>query len=288
MASEQHGDDLYREVVRANVELHSRLAADYSSCEPHFRPENVARVEGRLRELFASAGSERLLDLGCGTGFIISIAKPYVRAITGVDVTQAMLDRVDRSGPARIELHNHDTGTFPAAAAGYDVVTAYSFLHHLYDIGPTLRTAFRALRPGGVLYADLEPNFYFWEGVGALERGRAYDPIVQREIEMVTYKDEDIASKFGVDKEVFNKAEYGKSLAGGFKEEELRAQLEAAGFRDIAFDYSWFLGQGYLINDAGYPRAEGLRLAEVAAAVLHKALPLSRGIFKYLGFTARK
>jgi ubiquinone/menaquinone biosynthesis C-methylase UbiE len=282
------GDDRYQEVMRANVELHSRLAADYASCEPHFRPENVARVEGQLRALLRGDGSDRLLDLGCGTGFIIGIAKPYVRAITGVDVTQAMLDRVDTSGPARIELHNHDTGTFPAPAESYDLATAYSFLHHLYDIGPTLRTAYRALRPGGVLYADLEPNFYFWAGVGALERGRDYDPLVRREIEMVTYKDEDIERKFGVGKEVFNKAEYGKSLAGGFKEEDLRRQLAEAGFREVDFTYSWFLGQGYLINDAGYPLDEGLRIADAAAGALRKALPLSRGIFKYLGFTARK
>ena len=47
-------------------------------------------------------------------------------------------------------------------------------------------------------------------------------PIVRkREIEMVTYKDEDIEKNFGVDKDVFNAAEYGKNIKGGFRAEEL-------------------------------------------------------------------
>jgi hypothetical protein len=38
---------------------------------------------------------------------------------------------------------------------------------------------------------------------------------------MVTYKDEDIEKNFGVSKDVFNTAEFGKNITGGFKEEEL-------------------------------------------------------------------
>lgn len=286
--SERPTDPNYDEVLRANIALHSRLADDYARCEPHFRPENVRRVEAILVDLVRRAGGERLLDLGCGTGFMIEIAKPHVRHVTGVDVTQAMLDKVDRSGPATIELLNCDTASVELEPAAYDVVTAYSFLHHLYDVRPTLATAFRALRAGGSFYADLDPNFYFWSEIHALDREGSYDPIVRREIEMVAFKDEDIERSFGVDREVFNKAEYGKNIAGGFREEDLVRLLRDAGFRAVELRYSWFLGQGALINDADMREDERFRHAEVMEGMLRRALPVSRSLFKYLGFVATK
>src|SRR5688572_31654680 len=41
--------------------VHSRMAAEYNEREPHFRPENKARVRARLQELRAEFGG-RLLD----------------------------------------------------------------------------------------------------------------------------------------------------------------------------------------------------------------------------------
>ncbi|HEX2682443.1 MAG TPA: class I SAM-dependent methyltransferase [Ferruginibacter sp.] len=281
-------DTNYQKVIEANIALHSKMSDDYSTCEPHFRPENIASVEGRMQPIFEETKAKRMLDLGCGTGFVINIAKKYVGEIHGVDVTRAMMDKVDLSGDAKIELYEHDTGSFPAEAGSYDMVTAYSFLHHLYDVVPTLKTAYNALRDGGIFYADLDPNYYFWEGVNKLDRNGEYDGIVKREIEMVTYKDEDIEKNFGVDKDVFNSAEYGKNIKGGFKAEELEASLKQIGFKKVTFFYHWFIGQGQLINDEHFTKEERFRYAEISNLYLQKALPLSRNLFKYIGFTAQK
>lgn len=281
-------DTNYQKVIEANIALHSKMSDDYSTCEPHFRAENIATVEGKLIPIIEQTNAKKMLDLGCGTGFVINIAKKYVAEIHGVDVTKAMMDKVDRSGDAKIELFEHDTGSFPAAAGTYDMVTAYSFLHHLYDVTPTLKTAFNALRDGGIFYADLDPNYYFWEGVNKLDRNGEYDGIVKREIEMVTYKDEDIEKNFGVDKDVFNSAEYGKNIKGGFKAEELEASLKNIGFKKVTFFYHWFIGQGLLINDDNYSKEDRFRYAEITDLYLQKALPLSKNLFKYIGFTAQK
>jgi ubiquinone/menaquinone biosynthesis C-methylase UbiE len=277
----------YEQVLAANVALHSRMAKDYNTVEPHFRPENVARVEERLRAACERAGeAKRMLDLGCGTGFMIQIAKKFVAEIDGVDATASMLAVVDRSGPAQIRLFEGDTGSYPLEESRYDVATAYSFLHHLYDIRPTLAAAHRALRPGGVFYSDLDPNYYFWEAIKDLDPAANYDPIVSREIGAVTAKDEEIAGKFGVSKEVFNQAEYGKAITGGFKEEELSRELRAAGFTDIRMHYYWFVGQGAIVNAPGVDAATGQREARLVEGLLDRALPLSRTLFKYVGFTA--
>lgn len=280
--------NLTQKVIDANIAFHSKLAPHYQTCEPHFRPENIAKVEHRLAALAEETRAESLLDLGCGTGFIINIAKKYVHRIVGVDVTQPMLDRVDRSGSASIELVNHDTGTYPVAPGAFQLVTAYSFLHHLSDIAPTLRTAARALGPGGKFYADLEPNYYFWKSINGLVRSGDYHPLVLREIEAVTYKDEDIEKTFGVSREVFSHAEFGKDIAGGFKGEDLQRQLIEAGFARVEFSYHWFLGEGFLINNGTAPRKELFQQASVVNDALQRALPVSRNLYKYLGFVATK
>jgi len=278
----------YEEVIKANIALHSKMADEYSTCEPHFRPENINKVENKLSQIFKEVNAENLLDLGCGTGFIINIAKKYLKHIDGVDVTQAMMDKVDTSGPAVINLHNHDTGTFPVKNDYYDVVTGYSFLHHLYDINPTLNTAYTGLKPGGKFYCDLDPNYYYWESIHKLNRSGEYDPIVKREIEMVTYKDEDIENNFGVSKEIFNQAEFGKNIAGGFKEEELINQLKATGFQKVTIFYYWFLGQASLINDSWGTKEERIKYAEIMDSILQRSLPVSRNLYKYMGFIATK
>lgn len=278
----------YKEVIEANIALHSKMSEQYSTCEPHFRPENIRKVESILLEVIQSVSGKRLLDLGCGTGFVINIAKKYVNEITGVDVTQAMLDKVDQSGTARISLLKADTGSVQLPEASFDVVTAYSFLHHLYDITPTLKTAFRSLKKGGKFYADLEPNYFFWEKINELDRKGNYDGIVKREIEAVTYKDEDIEKNFGVKKNVFNNAEFGKNIQGGFKDSELEKTLFDIGFSEVKIFFHWFLGQGALINDPQYKQDERFRFAEVMDNTLQRSMPLSKNLYKYLGFIATK
>ena len=86
------------DVIDANIAVHSALAEVYEQDEPHFRPENKRKVSGRLAELAQRTGSASLIDLGCGTGFIIDLAREYLKKIRGCDITQAMLDRVKTQG----------------------------------------------------------------------------------------------------------------------------------------------------------------------------------------------
>lgn len=279
---------LSKEVLQANVELHTKLAQTYSSTEPHFRPENIRRVEEKLKQLARTTQAKKLLDLGCGTGFMIQIAKKMIQQIDGVDITQAMLDQVDLTGSAKIRLFNEDTSHFKPDESTYDLVTSYSFLHHLYDIKDTCQTAFKALKPGGVYYVDLEPNFYFWKEIKNLSSQQKYDPIIQREIQSVSHRDDEIQEAYGVSQEIFNHAEYSKNIRGGFKAEYLDELLKGVGFRKVEIFYNWFVGQGTLIHDKQYKEEEGSLIAHAMESYLLKALPVSKGLFKYLGFYAEK
>jgi SAM-dependent methyltransferase len=280
--------DRYDEVITANIAVHSKLAAQYATTEPHFRAENVALVDRILERLVTETSAKNVLDLGCGTGFVIDIVKHRVERVVGVDVTRAMLDQVNTSGPAKIELHEHDTGSFAVTPGAFDLVTAYSFLHHLYDIRPTLATAAKALRKGGRFYVDLEPNFDFWDAIARLDPAGSYDPIVRREIDAVLHKDDEMHDAFGIPRAVFNDAEYGKEVAGGFKEEVLRACLFDVGFTEVTFTYYWYLGQAFVVNDESRPREQRLVEAAFVDSVLQRSMPLARQLYKYIGFVATK
>jgi ubiquinone/menaquinone biosynthesis C-methylase UbiE len=142
------------DVIRANVEVHSRLVEVYKN-EPHFRPENQAKVRDMLVGLRQRAPGGKLLDIGCGTGFIINLARDVFDDIHGVDVTPAMLAKIDTSR-GNITLHNTSAERLPFGHAEFDVVTGYSFLHHLEDFRPVLGEVFRVLKPGGTFqYGDI-------------------------------------------------------------------------------------------------------------------------------------
>jgi ubiquinone/menaquinone biosynthesis C-methylase UbiE len=281
-------NNLKEKVISANIEVHSALASQYNSSEPHFRPENISKVTSRLRKVLGNRRDCKQLDLGCGTGFMIDIGKTFASEIVGVDVTKAMTDLVDLTGPTLVTIVNADTGAYKPREESFDFVTAYSFLHHLYDIIPTLKTAYSALKPGGFLYADLEPNYYFWEAILALNGDDHGSPILKRELNQVAFKDVDIENKFGIDGSTFNHAEYSKNILGGFKKDQILDVLKEIGFSQVDIFYSWFLGQGSVLNDSNSSFAFNQNVCSIFESHLLKVLPVSRSLFKYVGFYAFK
>ncbi len=274
------------DVLRSNIEVHTRLAGSYDRDEPHFRPENRAKVRAHLVRMAANVGGGRMLDVGCGTGFVISLAADVFEEIHGVDPTPAMLARVE-TGAGNITLHQGVAEQLPFEDASFDLVTAYSVLHHLADHRPALAEAARVLRPGGMLYVDLEPNRAFWRSIeetesayaGALDR---LDPIVQREVQAVLHVEQDIQERFALPPETFRSAEYIKSQLGGFDPAEFEADAIAAGFSSCESTYEWFLGQATLIHG---PEPDTATAVEVH---LRRTLPVSAPLFKYLRFEAMR
>ncbi len=283
-------DNKYKEAIEANIEVHSAMADDYNTVEPHFKPESIKRVLDQIEKIYKDTSFEKVLDLGCGTGFMIDILAPFAKEITGVDVTQLMLDKVKKplNTNLKLDLINSDTGTVNLKNEYYDLATAYTFLDHLYDMIPTFKNCYNSLKSGGVFYADLSPNAYFWDEIKKLNPQGKYDPTIDREIKAVYSKDEEIEAQFGVKKSTFTKAEFQKHIEGGLREELLKSQLESVGFKNIQFIYHWFIGQSHLINNKNIKKEKRFKQAETIHNCLTKSLPISRNLFKYIGFIAYK
>lgn len=270
---------MFSEIVQANVAVHTLLAKSYNTNEPQFRPENQAKVRRNLEYLRQNTNGDRLLDIGCGTGFIINLAKDLFTQIDGVDITQAMLDQVDLSS-GNITLHNTVAEQLPFAGNTFDAVTAYSFLHHLEDYRPVLAEVRRVLKPGGLFYVDLEPNKQFWQGISGLEKSgvTGLSDILLKEIDSVLHIDERMDRELDLEAGMFSKAEYIKSILGGIDASEFEAAAAAAGFSECRIKFEWFLGQGAVLH------GQSAQAAELIEAHLRRVLPLSNHLFKYLQF----
>jgi ubiquinone/menaquinone biosynthesis C-methylase UbiE len=279
-------DPSLTQVVQSNVEVHTRMADAYAHDEPHYRPENQAKVKANLVRVAERTGRGRMLDIGCGAGFVIDLMRDTFAEIHGIDATRAMLDRIDLSS-GNVTLHEGVAEALPFEDESFDLVTAYSVFHHLADHRPVLAEAFRVLRPGGALYVDLEPNRAYWRAIEAVERDfkgktEGLDEIVAREIQAVWHVEDDVQARFGIDPEVFRAAEYIKAHLGGFDPAEFERDAVLAGFKTCQPTYEWFLGQGQLMHGVSFDAAA------TTESHLRLLLPLTAHLFKYLRFEAVK
>jgi ubiquinone/menaquinone biosynthesis C-methylase UbiE len=271
------------EVLKANIEVHTKLADLYNLKEPTYKPENTKRVRRILRTLKKATWGKDLIDLGCGTGFIIDIAKEYFDNIIGIDITPSMLNKVDKRHPnwprGSILTHQCNCEELPFPDYSFDVCTAYAFLHHLHSIKPVLKEAYRVLKLGGFLYTDQDPNKRFYNAITSL-KGKNYSSIIKREIRACKG---DVFETDYIDKKTFKTSEYIKFKEGGFLAEDLREEILSIGFKRCTINYVWLLGEGSLIHNINTKSS-----AVATKKYIKDILPLSSNLFKYISIVAVK
>jgi len=275
-------DENERKVLEANIKYHTVLAATYNNDQPHYKEENVARVDAILFNLAARTGGKSLLDLGCGTGFILNIAQKYFKRVVGVDITPAMLEQAGAPN-GQIELHQADASHLPFLESdSFDVCTGYSFLHHLLDFKPPLREAFRCLRRGGILYTDQDPNTHYWSMINAIKESHTLPPHLQREVQFVVCSLEESIKGTDLSLAEVGLAEYHDISKGGMDPESFIALLHEIGFQAAEYRYEWFAGQSGVIH------GQSRKTAQAIEAYLRDNLPATRPLFKYFSIFAEK
>ena len=270
-------------VIQANIDLHTVLADSYDESEPHFRNENKDKVRRRIEQLRQRCSGGRMLDLGCGTGFMIGLGKDCFGEIHGVDVTQAMLDRVDRSG-GNVTLHLAAAEAVPFPDSYFDLVTAYSFLHHTEDYSRILREAFRVLRPGGICYTAQDPNRRFWTAVKRLDdqAPESLQPIVAKAYNAVLNTDATLEKRFGTPQSLVKAAEPIRAILGGLDPDEVMQVAAAIGFTTCDLRLEWFLGEAEVMH------GQSFEAATTIDGYLRSASPLTDHLFKYVQLTLVK
>jgi 2-polyprenyl-3-methyl-5-hydroxy-6-metoxy-1,4-benzoquinol methylase len=117
--------------------------------------------EERIRRLVAAAhltGTERVLDIATGPGYIAEAFAGMAREVVGVDLTDAMLaiakERTGERGVSNVSFRAADAEDLPFENGAFDAVVCRLALHHLLQPLQVLSEMARVCRPGGTVLVE--------------------------------------------------------------------------------------------------------------------------------------
>jgi SAM-dependent methyltransferase len=135
--------------MHAAAEFWDRVAERYARApvrDEAAYEATLARVRAHLR------ATDRVLELGCGTGMTAVALAPHVAEYEGRDVSEKMLaiarGRVSADGPANLRFLPADAAR-ATADRPFGVLLAFNLLHLLPDLDAVLARIFSLLPPGG-------------------------------------------------------------------------------------------------------------------------------------------
>ena len=163
-------------VLIRDVERLQAVRAERSAEAGEYFARNAARWD-EIRSLYVSdtaveasilkaAGPgpfRRLVDLGSGTGRMLTLLGPHADAAVGLDLSQQMLNiarnHVAEAGLARCELRHGDIFGTRLPGQSADLVVVHQVLHYLGDPGAAVREAGRLVAEGGrLIIVDFAPH----------------------------------------------------------------------------------------------------------------------------------
>ena len=125
--------------------------------------EAIERIQGR---------PGRLLDVGCGIGTELEVARDRGWQAKGIELSASSLKIAKASGLDVMAVPLADAGF---ASASFDCVTVNHALEHIPRVRPLLAEVRRVLRPDGLLFISV-PNLDAWpHRVGAHRLGLAFN-----------------------------------------------------------------------------------------------------------------
>ncbi len=132
-------------------------------------PDVIEQRRTLLRLLDLQAG-ERVLDLGCGPGYLANEMAAAVGPsglVRGVDVSPSMLELARRRerlrDAATVELSRGDVSALEFPDGAFDVAVSTQVYEYVEDVRAALREAHRVLAPGGrIAILDTDWDSIVW------------------------------------------------------------------------------------------------------------------------------
>ncbi|TAJ07299.1 MAG: class I SAM-dependent methyltransferase [Nitrospirae bacterium] len=136
------GDCAVKDRGQENVLDPARVARRLDSCR---------EVLEEIEEALGRRG--RLLDLGCGPGFLLKTARDAGWTVAGADVSSFATEHArDQFGISTVTTGSLEEVEFPANA--FDVVTLQHVIEHFRDPVRMVQRISRWLAPGGILWVE--------------------------------------------------------------------------------------------------------------------------------------
>lgn len=160
--SQEYSPNLVR---RINEIFHDIDASTYSNVHEEIFVEELDRWH-RVFKQYLPVTQKKIIDFGCGTGFLESLLQGYVHdddVLVCMDISSKMLDVVQKNTenfPCTVEYKKIDGG-YEVSENTVDVILLNSVLHHIPNYAEVLESMIRSLKPGGLLFIGHEPNARF-------------------------------------------------------------------------------------------------------------------------------
>lgn len=110
----------------------------------------------RLHELMRYKKNGTLLDVGCGLGTFLEIARAEGFGVSGTEVSEYICKVTQEK--MNIKTFHGDLANFPVPAEPFDVITMWHTLEHMPDPVANLKMAHALLKDDGLLVIAV-PNF---------------------------------------------------------------------------------------------------------------------------------
>ena len=139
----------------------SGIAETWDNLRALHYPE--ADIEQAILDQVEGQRFDRIVDLGTGTGRMLTLLSPLAKDAEGLDMSHHMLT-VARANLNRAEVRNArvrqgDVTETPFEQSSADLVVVHQVLHYLENPQAVLAEAARILRPGGrLLLIDFAPH----------------------------------------------------------------------------------------------------------------------------------
>ncbi|HEY8742796.1 MAG TPA: class I SAM-dependent methyltransferase [Chloroflexota bacterium] len=113
-----------------------------------------ARLDYAARNIPVPRAGARLLDIGCGGGGFLALARQAGYEVVGLDPDPVALKVASKQGVAVVQAGLPATGL---KASSFDVITLSHVVEHLHNPVKGARELYRLLRPGGLVWLST-PN----------------------------------------------------------------------------------------------------------------------------------
>jgi len=146
------------------------MANGYSQ-QPIGDPEAYEYTTERTRSYLSA--TDKVLEIGCGTGGTARLLAPSVAEIIGTDISSGMIAIANRraaeEGVENVRFETADALDPSFGDGQFDAILAHNLLHLLEDIPATVQRAHALLKPGGYFISKSgclkEPNLGFKMGL---------------------------------------------------------------------------------------------------------------------------
>ncbi len=141
-----------------NNEFYNDLGQEWLDRSDHpvalLRAENQLRAPWISEEVKKQVGSHaKILDVGCGAGFLTNHLSLNGFDTTGIDLSQSSLDVAQQSDTTKkVNYHHANAYSLPFENESFDVVCAMDILEHVEVPSLLIAEASRVLKPDGLFF----------------------------------------------------------------------------------------------------------------------------------------